>query len=342
MELFSLAKHQKSPNKPDKSYKHPIPSRNEVLDFLIEAGRPVRPDELLDGFGLQGQRPRKRLEEKLQKMVRSGQIITNRRGEYCLAAKLALIAGTVLGHRDGYGFVRRDDGDDDAYLSAREMRSVIDGDRVAIKIVGRDRRGRAEGRVVEVLERGVRETAGQFIRERGIGVVVPDNPKISHRILIPKGEGAGAQPGQMVVAHILDYPTDNEQPTGRIVRIIGDPDQKGIATDIAIHAHGIPHEWPKKVRDSISKLGPDVPVVAREGRVDLRDTPLVTIDGADARDFDDAVYCEPSGSGWRLLVAIADVSYYVQVGSPLDKEATKRGTSVYFTDRVVPMLPRVF
>lgn len=336
-----MAKHQKSPNKPDKSYKHPIPSRNEVLDFLIEAGRPVRPDELLDGFGLQGQRPRKRLEEKLQKMVRSGQIITNRRGEYCLAAKLALIAGTVLGHRDGYGFVRRDDGDDDAYLSAREMRSVIDGDRVAIKIVGRDRRGRAEGRVVEVLERGVRETAGQFIRERGIGVVVPDNPKISHRILIPKGEGAGAQPGQMVVAHILDYPTDNEQPTGRIVRIIGDPDQKGIATDIAIHAHGIPHEWPKKVRDSISKLGPDVPVVAREGRVDLRDTPLVTIDGADARDFDDAVYCEPSGSGWRLLVAIADVSYYVQVGSPLDKEATKRGTSVYFTDRVVPMLPEV-
>ena len=324
-----------------KSYQHPIPKRSAVLEFLTDAGRPVNTDALLEGFGLQGKRMRGQLLDTLQKMVRAGQIIENRRGEYCLAAKLHLVAGTVSGHRDGFGFVLRDDGEADVYLSAREMRSVIDGDRVAIKVVGLDRRGRPEGRIVEVLQRGIRDTAGQFIRERGIGVVVPDNPKIAHRILIPKGEAANAKPGQMVVAQILDYPTDTEQPTGRIVKVIGDPDQKGIATDIAIHANGIPFEWPKKVRDSIKKFGVSVPRSAIKDRTDLRDTPLLTIDGADARDFDDAVYCEPSGKGWRLLVAIADVAHYVEIGSALDKEAINRATSVYFPDRVVPMLPEV-
>jgi len=324
-----------------KAYQHPIPKRSAVLEFLTDAGRPVNTDALLEGFGLQGKRMRGLLLDTLQKMVRAGQIIENRRGEYCLAAKLHLVAGTISGHRDGFGFVLRDDGEADVYLSAREMRSVIDGDRVAIKVVGLDRRGRAEGRIVEVLQRGIRDTAGQFIRERGIGVVVPDNPKIAHRILIPKGEAASAKPGQMVVAQILDYPTDTEQPTGRIVKVIGDPNQKGIATDIAIHANGIPFEWPNKVRDSIKKLGVSVPRSAKKDRTDLRDTPLLTIDGADARDFDDAVYCEPSGKGWRLLVAIADVAHYVEIGSALDKEAINRATSVYFPDRVVPMLPEV-
>ncbi|MDH5215106.1 MAG: ribonuclease R, partial [Gammaproteobacteria bacterium] len=227
------------------------------------------------------------------------------------------------------------------YLSAREMRSVFDGDRVALRVVGLDRRGRAEGRVVEVLERGVREIAGQFILERGIGIVVPDNPKISHRILIPKEDFAAARPGQMVIAEILDYPTDIEQPTGRIISVIGAPDKKGIATDIAIHSHAIPNSWPKTVRAEAKAFGKSIPASAIGDRLDLRDVALVTIDGADARDFDDAVYCEPSGNGWRLIVAIADVAHYVQVESPIDKEAIRRGTSVYFPDRVVPMLPEV-
>ncbi len=325
-----------------KPYKHPIPSKNELLDFLNKVGKPMKIEQILNSFSLKGQRMRSLLQDRLYAMVRAGQILENRRGEYCLTAKLDLVTGTVSGHRDGFGFVVRDDGDpDDVYLSAREMRSLFDGDRVAIRIIGLDRRGRAEGDLVEILERGVREVAGQYIRERGIGLVVPDNPKISHRILVPKGEAGRAKAGDMVVVQILDYPSHLEQATGRITTVIGAPGEKGIATDIALHTHGIPFEWPKAVASEINAYGSEVPRKAKAGREDLRSVALVTIDGADARDFDDAVFCEESGSGWRLLVAIADVSHYVEVGSELDKEATRRGTSVYFPDRVVPMLPEV-
>ena len=293
----------------------------------------------MSGFSLKGQRMRALLVETLTGMLRAGQIIENRRHEYCLTQKLELTTGRVSGHKDGFGFVIPDDGSADVYLSAREMRSLFHGDRVAVKVIGEDRRGKPEGVLVDVLERGTREVAGKFVRERGIGIVIPDNAKIAHRILIAKGESGGARPGQIVVAQILDYPTHMEQPTGRIVQIIGSPEQKGIATDIAIQSHGIPTGWPKPVREQVEKIGDSVPAAAKKARVDLRDVDLLTIDGADARDFDDAVFCEPSGKGWRLLVAIADVAHYVEVKSPLDKEAIVRGTSVYFPDRVVPMLP---
>ncbi len=296
----------------------------------------------MKAYGLKGQRMRALLVERLYDMVRAGQILENRRGEFCLTIKLDLVTGRVSGHRDGFGFVIRDDGDpDDVFLSAREMRALFDGDRVAIRISGEDHRGRVQGELVEVLERGVREVAGQFIKERGIGIVVPDNAKLSHRILIPRDETAKAKHGDMVVAEILDYPTHVEQATGRVVTVIGSPDDKGIATDIAIHAHSIPFEWPQAVNNEVEHFGTTVTTGAKRGREDLRSTDLLTIDGADARDFDDAVFCEKSGNGWRLLVAIADVAHYVQVGSALDKEAIKRGTSVYFPDRVVPMLPEV-
>jgi ribonuclease R len=280
------------------------------------------------------------LADRLYAMVRAGKILENRRGEFCLTAKLDLVTGVVNGHRDGYGFVRRDDGEpDDVFLSAREMRSIFDGDRVAVRLIGMDRRGRAEGELVDILERGVRQVAGRFIRERGIGIVIPDNAKIAHRILIPKNAWGAAKPGQVVVAEIVDYPTHVEQSTGRIVEVLGSPDEKGIATDIAIYSHSIPSNWPRSVIDDAGRYGKNVPTGAKEGRYDLRDVNLVTIDGADARDFDDAVFCERDGDGWMLLVAIADVSHYVNVGSNLDKEAARRGTSVYFPDRVVPMLP---
>ena len=325
-----------------KPYKHPIPSQKKLIEFLNEAGKPLKLEEILKAFDLKGQRMRSLLVDRLSAMVRAGQILENRRGEYCLTAKLDLVTGTVSGHRDGFGFVVRDDREpEDIYLSAREMRSLFDGDRVAIRVTGLDRRGRAEGELVDVLERGTRQIAGQFIRERGIGLVVPDNSRISHRILIPKDEAGKAQAGDMVVVEILDFPTQVEQATGRITTVIGKPGEKGIATDIAIHSHGIPFEWPKSVLGEIKSYGSEVPSAAKAGREDLRSVNLVTIDGADARDFDDAVFCEKSGGGWRLLVAIADVSHYVSVGTELDKEATRRGTSVYFADRVVPMLPEV-
>ncbi|MDA0681441.1 MAG: ribonuclease R [Proteobacteria bacterium] len=310
-----------------------------MLDFLRESGRPLKAEEIFGEFGLGGQKVRSQLLEKLRSMVSAGQIIENRRGEFCLIERLNLVTGKVSGHRDGFGFVARDDLGDDIYLSAREMRSLFDGDRVAIKITGEDRRGRPEGKLVEVLERGVREIAGQFIRERGIGVVIPDNPKVSHRVLIAKGAAGNAKHGQIVVVRILDYPTHVEQATGEIVRIIGHPDDKGIATDIAIQSHAIPTDWPRAVVEQAETFGANVPSAAKKNRVDLRDTNLMTIDGADARDFDDAVFCEPSGKGFRVLVAIADVAHYVEQGTPLDKQAIRRGTSVYFPDRVVPMLP---
>ncbi len=327
---------------PAKTYRHPIPGPGELIDFLENVGKPVRVDVVLKAFGLKGQRAQSQLVERLRDMVRRGQIIRNRRREYCLTAKLDLITGRVSGHRDGFGFVQRDDGDSsDVFLSAREMRSLFDGDRVAVRIAGHDRRGRPQGKLVDVLERGVRRIAGQFIRERGIGLVIPDNAKLSHRILIPRGEYGGARDGEMVVAEILDYPSQVEPATGRVVSVIGSPGDKGIATDIAIQAHGIPAEWPGGVRSEIERFGRTVPSSAKQGRLDLRGVDLVTIDGADARDFDDAVYCEKQGDGWRLLVAIADVAHYVRPGSALDGEAVRRGTSVYFPDRVVPMLPEV-
>ncbi|MEX0976294.1 MAG: ribonuclease R [Woeseia sp.] len=322
-------------------YKHPVPGRNELLQFLRDAGQPLVLARIMQGFALKGQRAQAALVDTLGRMVRAGQIIENRRHEYCLAEKLELVSGIVSAHRDGFGFVIRGDGEQDVYLSAREMRSLIDGDRVAIKVSGKDFRGRPEGRLVEILERGTQDIAGQFIRERGIGIVIPDNPKISHRVLIPQGESGSAQPGQIVVAEILDYPTDAEQATGRIVRVIGEPAQQGIATDIAIHAHGIPETWPTAVEKEIRQFGKSVPNADKRGRTDFRTLPLATIDGADARDFDDAVYCEPASNGWRLVVAIADVAHYVEVGTELDREAIRRGTSVYFPNRVVPMLPEV-
>jgi ribonuclease R len=336
-----LSKRKKTSKKTTKSYRHPIPKRREILDFLKDIGRPVKAAVLLEHFNLKGDRIHAKLGEQLRKMVRAGQIIENRRGEFCLVERLNLVTGTVSGHQDGFGFVRRDEGGDDIYLSAGQMRSIFDGDRVAIKIVGEDRRGRPEGRLVEVLDRGVREVAGQFIRERGIGVVIPDNPKIAHRILIARGAAGDAKHGQIVVVRILDYPTRVEQATGEIIEVIGTPGEKGIATEIAIHAHAIPTDWPKEVREQAKEFGEQVPEDAKKGRIDLRDVNLVTIDGADARDFDDAVYAEPSGKGFRLLIAIADVGHYVEPGSPIDKQAIRRATSVYFPDRVVPMLPEV-
>lgn len=326
--------------KAERPYRHPVPDRNALFDYLTEQGEPVKVGGILADFGLKGQRFRSLLIDRLNAMVRAGQIIENRRGVYCLTAKIDLVTGTVSGHRDGFGFVVRDDGEaDDIYLSAREMRTLFDGDRVAVSIIGKERRGKLKGKLVEVLERCTQELVGKFIRERGIGLVIPDNARIAHRVLVANGKSGGARSGDIVVAEILDYPSGVEQATGRITRVIGAPGQKGIASEIAMESRGIPTHWPRAVRAATAKFAKTVPSRAKKGRLDLRALDLVTIDGADARDFDDAVYAERSGRGWRLIVAIADVGHYVEAGSSLDEQAIVRGTSVYFPDRVVPMLP---
>jgi ribonuclease R len=272
-------------------------------------------------------------------MVRDGQLVRNRRGAYGIPARMDLFAGRISAHPDGYGFVMPDDGESDLYLSPREMRSVLHGDRVLASVVGVDARGRREGAVREILERAHSRVVGHFVEESGIALVVSDDKRITQDVLVPPADTAGARPGQVVVAEIVQQPGPRQRPLGRIVEILGKSGAPGMATEIAIRNFDLPHEWPEGVERQAKAFGAEVPQDMKEGRRDLRDLPLVTIDGADARDFDDAVFAERRKNGWRLVVAIADVSSYVKPGQALDREAVNRATSVYFPGRVIPMLP---
>jgi ribonuclease R len=317
----------------------PIPERADVLAVLEQAGSPVSPKALFEALGLPSRKQQAAMSRRLRAMIRDGQIITNRRGRYCLVNRLEVVTGRVIGHRDGYGFLVPDEGGDDLYLAPRQMREIMHGDRVAVRPGPPDERGRTEAKLVEVLERNTSEVVGRYVKESGVGFVVPDNSRIAHTVAIAPRHAAGAKPGQIVVAALLEQPGRNNQPVGRITEVLGAADAPGIETEVAIRSHGIPHVWPEEVIAEADAFGSRVAASAKRGREDLRALPLVTIDGADAKDFDDAVYCEPAGNGWRLIVAIADVSHYVSPASALDEEARERGTSVYFPRRVVPMLP---
>ncbi len=320
-------------------FRFPIPERDDVLAALRSHGAPMPARSLFKALGLPSRKQQDAMRRRLSAMIRDGQIITNRRGDYCLVARLDVITGRVVGHRDGYGFVIPDDGGDDLYLAPRQMREIMHGDRVAVRLKGRDNRGRAEGSLVEVLERNSNEVVGRYVREGGLGFVIPDNSRITHQISIQPRKTGGAKPGDIVVAEILDQPEKNRQPLGRVSEVLGNPDQPGMETEVAIRAHGIPFRWPDEALAKADSFGGRVAPRDKAGREDIREMPLVTIDGPDAKDFDDAVYCEKAGAGWRLLVAIADVSHYVRPDSALDGEAADRGTSVYFPRKVVPMLP---
>jgi ribonuclease R len=317
-------------------YEHKIPSRDEIVAAMESAGAPLALEALAPRFEIHTEQHRRALEARLRAMVRDGQLLRNRANEFCLTGHLDVVTGVVLAHRDGFGFLRPDDGSSDLYLSAREMQTLWDGDRVAVRASDTPR-GR-EGHVVEVLARGKTRIVGKFRRERGIDSVL-ESGESRTEVLIARGESRGAKPGDIVSVEIVEYPSKRAHAVGRVVDIVGRTDQAGIDTDVAILAHGIPNEWPAEALAEARAWPVEVQAKAKEGRVDLRGVPLVTIDGADAKDFDDAVYCEPHGEGWRLLVAIADVSHYVPHDTPLDREARGRGTSVYFPDRVVPMLP---
>lgn len=326
-------------------YERPIPSRELVLRQLTERGGPAELTDLLAAFALDDPQDQEALRKRLGAMIRDGQLVQNRKGAFGLTTRMDLVPGTVVGHRDGYGFLQPDEAGDDVFLSPRQMRSLLHGDRALVRITGRDHRGRREGSLVDVLERRNTRVVGRYVEERGIGLVMPDNARISQDILIPSSERAGARPGQIVTAEIVQPPDKRSQPIGRIVEVLGEHMAPGMEVDIAIRSHGLPHQWPVEVETEIAGLGAEVPEPQKQGRLDLRSLPLVTIDGADARDFDDAVYAEPQtggrGRGWKLWVAIADVSAYVQPGTALDREAEQRGTSVYFPGAVIPMLPEV-
>ena len=251
--------------------------------------------------------------------------------------------GIVQGHRDGFGFVIPDDGQLDIFLSEREMARVMHGDRVIVRIAGTDRKGRPEGQISDVLQRANQFVIGRLLNENGVLIVAPEDKRISHDILIPPKGYMNAKLGQVVSVEIIDYPDSYRQAVGRVVEILGDIDDPGMEIEIAVRKYGVPHEFSPATTKEAAALPDEVQEEDLEGRVDLRDIPLVTIDGEDARDFDDAVYCEPTNykgaKCFRLIVAIADVSHYVKPGHPLDSDAIRRGTSVYFPRRVIPMLP---
>ena len=253
------------------------------------------------------------------------------------------IEGQVQGHRDGHGFLIRDNGESDIYLSSNEMRAVLHRDRVKVRIVRQDRKGRPEGRIVEITERPEQPIIGRLLQEGGLWLVAPEDKRYGQDVMIPKGATGTAKPGQVVVVELTEPPALFGQPVGRVKEVLGEIDDPGMEIEIAVRKYSVPHEFSAGCLEQAKGLPDKVLAKDRKDRVDLRDVPLVTIDGEDARDFDDAVYCEPAkvgrGKGWRLLVAIADVSHYVQTGSDIDIDAYDRATSVYFPRRVIPMLP---
>jgi ribonuclease R len=359
-----------------------LPSREHILANLREADRPLSPVELADRLGVPDELfPI--LQRRLLAMERDGQLLPNRKGALLLASRLDLVPGRVQGHRDGFGFLIPDDTGPDLFLSPREMQKVMHGDRVLGRVSGYDPRGRREAVIVEVTDRAHRTLVGRFINERGVHIVVPEDQRIKHDIIIAPADIAGAQHGQVVSIEILNPPINGAPPIGRVVEVLGEIGDPGMEIEIAVRKFDVPHTFDSTVEAHVARLPAQVRPADRRGRVDLRDIELVTIDGEDARDFDDAVYCEavdfeldpaqaidtsyrvPGGernagdgpsaaarpdhrppsarpgreSGFRLIVAIADVAHYVKAGDPIDQEAQRRSTSVYFPRRVIPMLP---
>ncbi len=310
-----------------------------VLEAMTRAGSPLRLQELGNLLALEpGRYPD--LEHTLAELERNGQVVRNRAGLLLVASRANLVSGQVQGHRDGYGFLIRDDHGPDVLLSEHEMSKLVHGDRALVRVTGTDRRGRPEGEIVDVIERRTERLVGRLLNERGVNVVVPEDQRIRHDILVPPQSCAGARDGQVVVVQIVQQPQRNMQAVGRVVEVLGEIDDPGMEIEIAVRKFGVPYEFPTDVMRAADALPKEVHKSDLRGRIDLRDIALVTIDSEDARDFDDAVYCEADGRrGWRVLVAIADVDHYVPSGSSLDKEAQKRSTSVYFPRRVIPMLP---
>lgn len=323
-----------------KKYPNPIPSREFILSLLQQQQSPLLLTELTELLPVVSAQ-HEAVSHRIKAMVRDGQLLRNRRGGLCVVNQQDLLTGRVIGHPDGFGFFQPDEAGEDLFLSPREMHKVWHGDRVVAQISGVDRRGRHEGAIVEILERAVQHLVGRLRTERGITTLYPDNKRVTQTVLIPPDQLSGACDGQVVVADILEHPTRRRQALGRVSAILGNSGTPGMQTEIAIRSHQLPTDWPDAVTDDISGLGTDVSASDKAGRTDLRSLPFVTIDGADARDFDDAVYCRATPKGWCLLVAIADVSAYVTPGSALDHEAYERSTSVYFPDRVLPMLPEI-
>ena len=320
-------------------YENPILSREGLLQFLRDADGPLSLEDMAKTLKLTAPDRYEALQRRLQAMVRDGQLLLNRRGGYAPTAALDLLAGTVVAHPDGFGFVKFETGGEDGFLNPSELRKCFHGDRVLVNVINLDHRGRRNVAIAEVLERRHTRITGRFNLRAGIATVVPDDKRLMHEVLIGPDDRNAAKDGQLVVAEITSPPESGRPPIGKVLVVLGDTLTPSKVVEMAIYGHNLPHEFPEPVLREADAVPVDVPAEDLAGRVDIRHLPLVTIDGEDAKDFDDAVYCEANAEGFRLVVAIADVSHYVRPGSALDDEAVNRGTSVYFPGFVVPMLP---
>ncbi len=325
--------------RPPREYDTVIPSRADMLRALENAGAPCGVKALAHALHVTGKAELAGVERRLRAMVRDGQLIVTRDGRYGIAERMELLQGRVLGHPDGFAFVRPDSGGADIYIAPREARRVLHGDRVLVRIGGVDHRQRPYGNIVEVLSRANDAVIGRYFREGGVGFVIPDNRNLNQDILVPDGKEAGAVSGQIVVVAIEQQPEARYKPIGRVAEVLGDHMAPGMEIDVAIRTHGLPTTWPDGLQKELKGVPREVGPADVEGRQDLRELPFVTIDGIDARDFDDAIYCRKGRTGYTLYVAIADVAHYVRPDTLLDAGAQERGTSVYFPARVIPMLP---
>ncbi|MBT4571633.1 MAG: ribonuclease R [Nitrosomonadales bacterium] len=320
-------------------YENPIPSRELILQVMEEHGVPVKKLELIKILQIQ-ENEIIFFEKRIRAMERQGQILINRKDVLCISKKINLSAGRVMGHPDGYGFLIPDDETmDDVFLSPREMTQVFNKDRVMVQVTGQDRKGKLEGKIVEVLERVNKVLVGRVTQGQGVTVVAAEDKRISQDILIPYDLDLNAKTGDIVEVEITTQPSFKSKPMGKVINILGNYSDSGIEIEIALRKHDLPYKFKKEVIQVAETFNQKVNEKDFKGRVDLRNLPLVTIDGETARDFDDAVYAEPKSKGWRLVVAIADVSNYVKEGTQLNESAFERGNSVYFPRRVIPMLP---
>jgi ribonuclease R len=323
-------------------YPNPIPSREYIIKCMDAIGKPVNNNDLVKAFSLKIEDAIEALRRRLIAMSRDGQIVANRRGSFVLVDKTSLVRGTIVSYKEGFGFLIPEDGGKDIFLPARQMRQVFQNDRVLVQVTGSSKGSRQEGVIIEILERKTTQIVGRYFADDGASFISPSSKNILQDLIVPKDARGNAKNGQLVVADITCYPTINRQAVGKIIEILGEHMAPGMEIEVAMRANNIPHKWPEnsvlEARAFSQKIIPKDYV----GRKDLRALPLITIDGEDARDFDDAVYCEKDHkNGWKLYIAIADVSYYVKPNTALDQSALARGNSVYFPDFVVPMLPEI-
>ncbi|GAA6136007.1 ribonuclease R [Oceaniserpentilla sp. 4NH20-0058] len=328
-------------NREAQKYDNPVASRELILETLETHPIPLTHLQLVDRLHVEGEDQIEAMRRRLIAMCRDGQLVEDRRGGFMPMSQVPLIRGRVQGHKDGYGFLIKDEGGDDLHLSMKQMRKVFDGDVVTVRLAGADNRGKQEAIIVEVQQRNTHQLVGRFYTQGDSAYVVPDARRVTQEIMIPGSEMGAAKNGQFVVVDITKQPDTRQLALGRITEVLGDHLAPGMEIDIALRSHEIPFVFPEAVETQVAAIADEVTEADKYNRIDLRDLPFVTIDGEDARDFDDAVLAQynPKTKGWRLYVAIADVSHYVPVNSPLDVEAQNRGNSVYFPEHVVPMLP---